>query len=45
MVGILRFRNDPTSPWQEIEALKGDVGPTGPQGEQGPIGLTGPQGV
>lgn len=45
MVGILKFRNDANSPWQEIEALKGDVGPVGPQGEQGPIGPTGPQGV
>lgn len=45
MAGILRFRNNPDSPWQDIVAIKGDIGPVGPQGEQGPIGPVGPQGV
>ena len=48
MAAILRIRNPETGEFEEIKALigpKGDTGPQGPQGIQGETGPQGPQGV
>lgn len=47
MAAILRIRNPETGEFEDIKALigpKGDTGPQGIQGEVGPQGETGPQG-
>lgn len=48
MAAILRIRNPETGEFEEIKALigpKGDTGPQGPQGEKGETGPQGPQGI
>ena len=48
MAAILRIRNPETGEFEEIKALigpKGETGPQGPQGEKGETGPQGPQGV
>ena len=47
MAAILRIRNPETGEFEEIKALigpKGETGPQGPQGEKGEVGPQGPQG-
>lgn len=43
-MNILKIRNDANSPWTDIVALIGPVGPQGEIGPVGPAGQTGPQG-
>ena len=45
MAAILRIRNPETGEFEEIKALIGPKGDTGPQGEKGDTGPQGPQGI
>lgn len=45
MAAILRIRNPETGDFEEIKALIGPKGDTGPQGEKGDTGPQGPQGI